>query len=80
MIEGAEKVVAATKGVPQRLKPCSKGCTYGTAKAVPLSETDFFSTLFSPFIPLASVLRAMPQAGMGRAFGPKSSLPEGPKR
>jgi hypothetical protein len=32
--------------VPQRLKPHCKENTYGTAEGVPLSKTDFFSTLF----------------------------------
>ncbi len=31
--------------VPQRLKPHCKGGTYGTGKPVPLSKTEFFSTL-----------------------------------
>jgi len=43
--EAAEKVVAKLKSVPQRLKPQSKCSTYGTAEAVPLSKTAFFSTL-----------------------------------
>ena len=33
------------KSVPQRLKPHCKCATCGTAEAVPLSKTDFFSTL-----------------------------------
>ena len=41
--EGAEKVVLQTKSVPQRLKPHCKENIYGTAEAVPLSETDFLS-------------------------------------
>jgi hypothetical protein len=45
--EGAEKVAVQTKSVPQRLKPHCKKSTYGTAEAVPLSKTDFFSILFS---------------------------------
>src|SRR5437899_12083878 len=43
--EGAEKVPRRAKGVPQRLKPRSQQETCGTAKAVPLSKTEFFSTL-----------------------------------
>src|SRR6266702_941411 len=37
--EGAEKVATEEKSVPQRLKPHYKRGTYGTAEAVPLSET-----------------------------------------
>jgi hypothetical protein len=43
--EGAEKVPRAIKSVPQRLKPRCEQSTFGTAEAVPLSKTDFFSTL-----------------------------------
>jgi hypothetical protein len=43
--EGAEKVPCAIKSVPQRLKPRCEQSTFGTAEAVPLSKTDFFSTL-----------------------------------
>jgi hypothetical protein len=43
--EGAEKVPHETKIVPQRLKAHCEQCTCGTAEAVPLSKTDFFSTL-----------------------------------
>ena len=45
-LEGAEKVASWRKSVPQRLKPHCKCVTCGTAEAVPLSKTDFFSTLF----------------------------------
>jgi hypothetical protein len=44
-LEGAEKVPPETKIVPQRLKPHYERSTCGTAEAVPLSKTDFFSTL-----------------------------------
>jgi hypothetical protein len=43
--EGAEKVPERAKSVPQRLKPNSQHAAYGTAKAVPLSKTGFFSSL-----------------------------------
>jgi hypothetical protein len=43
--EGAEKVLHETKSVPQRLKPHCEQSICGTAEAVPLSKTDFFSTL-----------------------------------
>jgi hypothetical protein len=43
--EDAEKVPRAIKSVPQRLKPRCEQSTFGTAEAVPLSKTDFFSTL-----------------------------------
>src|SRR5437868_11384402 len=46
--EGAEKVPREIKNVPQRLKPRCKQSAFGTAEAVPLSKTDFFSTSFSP--------------------------------
>jgi hypothetical protein len=41
--EGAEKVVRETKSVPQRLKLHCKHDPCGTAEAVPLSKTNFFS-------------------------------------
>src|SRR6266851_6410556 len=40
---GAEKVGAAKEEVPQRLKPQNRTATFGTAEAVPLSETRIFS-------------------------------------
>ena len=43
--EGAEKMPRGPKSVPQRLKPHCKQSSFGTAEAVPLSETDFFNTL-----------------------------------
>jgi hypothetical protein len=43
--EAAEKVASWRKSVPQRLKPHCKCMTCGTAEAVPLSKTDFFSIL-----------------------------------
>jgi len=43
--EAAEKVTSWRKGVPQRLKPHCKQGSCGTGKPVPLSKTDFFSTL-----------------------------------
>jgi hypothetical protein len=36
--------LAKIKNVPQRLKPRREQSTFGTAEAVPLSKTDFFST------------------------------------
>jgi hypothetical protein len=48
--EIAEKVHRKTKNVPQRLKPHYKQSTCGTAEAVPLSKTDFFSTLLKPLV------------------------------
>ena len=39
------KDFAVSESVPQRLKPRTKQVTYGTAKAVPLSKADFFSSL-----------------------------------
>jgi len=39
--EGAEKVIAAKKNVPQRLKPHFLCSTYGTAEAVPLTKQGF---------------------------------------
>jgi hypothetical protein len=41
-VEGAEKGGATNQNVPQGLKPHCKQSTSGTAKAVPLSKTDFF--------------------------------------
>jgi len=46
--ENAEKGDATNQNVPQRLKPHCKCVTCGTAEAVPLSKTDFFSTFQSP--------------------------------
>jgi len=43
--EAAEKVALWRKDVPQRLKPYCKYNACGTGKPVPLSKTDFFSTL-----------------------------------
>jgi hypothetical protein len=40
-----KKCLAKQKSVPQRLKPHYERDNYGTAEAVPLSKTDFFSTL-----------------------------------
>jgi len=86
--EGAEKVASWRKDVPQRLKPhCEQG-SCGTGEPVPLSKTDFFSTL-SALIRFAPVYLGLPppqgaksapwdpgpaQAGMWRAFGPLDSL------
>jgi len=43
--EDGEKVASWRKDVPQRLKPhCEQG-SCGTGKPVPLSKTDFFSSL-----------------------------------
>jgi hypothetical protein len=43
--EGVEKVMSQPKSVPQRLKPRCNMSVYGTAEAVPLSKTEFFSAL-----------------------------------
>jgi len=43
--EGGSDDVSPTTGVPQRLKPRPWQDTYGTAEAVPLSETEFFRVL-----------------------------------
>jgi len=43
--EEAEKGDAINQNVPQGLKPHCKQSTSGTAEAVPLSKTNFFSTL-----------------------------------
>jgi hypothetical protein len=43
--EGAETFDAAQKSRPQRLKPFSFRGIYGTAEAVPLTKTRFFSIL-----------------------------------
>jgi len=40
-----KKVASWRKDVPQRLKPYCKQGSCGTGKPVPLSKTDFFSTL-----------------------------------
>ena len=45
---GAEKVPSWRKDVPPRLKPHCKQSSCGMGKPVPLSKTDFFSTLGSP--------------------------------
>ena len=47
----AEKVPREIKNVPQRLKPHCKQSAFGTAEAVPLSKTDFFSTHERPETP-----------------------------
>ena len=47
--EDAEKVPCEIKSVPQRLKPRCEQSTCGTAEAVPLSKTGFFSSFFSPW-------------------------------
>jgi hypothetical protein len=44
-----------TKSVPQRLKPHYEQSTCGTAEAVPLSKTDYFGTLFSPWVFLGGI-------------------------
>jgi hypothetical protein len=46
--DGDEKVGAAKEGVPQRLKPQDGTDTYGTAEAVPLSETRILQHPLSP--------------------------------
>ena len=40
VLEAAEKVVAESKSVPQRLKPYCKCGAYGTGKPVPLIKTE----------------------------------------
>jgi outer membrane lipoprotein carrier protein len=42
---------SAEKSVPQRLKPHYEQSTCGTAEAVPLSKTDFFSSLYQRYAP-----------------------------